>query len=129
MSLLIQNSLVALCAVTLALMFSQGWDVCQNVAVFSCLTVVVTVLGSGSMLATVANTISIEKDWVVVLADGNKDTLAGGEKYLVEIYLISHLSASLLVLYTELLLLSQTGTVRSTCILITAARPSHFSGG
>ena len=83
MSLLIQNSLVALCAVTLALMFSQGWDVCQNVAVFSCLTVVVTLLGSGSMLATVANTISIEKDWVVVLADGNKDTLAGGEKYLV----------------------------------------------
>lgn len=127
MSLLIQNSLVALCAVMLALMFSQGWDVCQNVAVFSCLTVVVTLLGSGSMLATVANTISIEKDWVVVLADGNKDTLAGGEKYLVEIYLISHLSASLLVLYTEVLLLSQTGTVRSdwsACILITAARPS-----
>ena len=80
MSLLIQNSLVALCAVALALMFSQGWDVCQNVVAFSCLTALVTLLGSGSMLATVANTISIEKDWVVVLADGNKDTLAGQEK-------------------------------------------------
>ena len=77
MSLLIQNTLVALCAVVLALMFILEWDVCHNVVVFSCLTVLVVLLGSGASLATVANTISIEKDWVVVLADKNKETLAG----------------------------------------------------
>jgi len=77
MSLLIQNTLLALCAVVLALMFILDWDVCHNVVVFSCLTVVIVLLAAGGSLATVANTISIEKDWVVVLADKNKETLAG----------------------------------------------------
>ena len=50
---------------------------CNNVAVFGSLTAVVIVLGSGAALATTANTISIEKDWVVVIADKNADVLAG----------------------------------------------------
>ena len=76
LSLLVQNKLLALCAVLLALMFQLGWNVCLNLAVFAGLSVLVILLGSGSRLATVANTIAIEKDWVVILADGNEDTLA-----------------------------------------------------
>ena len=57
-------------------MFAQEWNVCQHLVVFSCLTVVIVILGAGAHLATVANTIAIERDWVVVLSDGNKDTLA-----------------------------------------------------
>lgn len=77
MSLIIQNGLLSLSSVAMALMFYFDWNVCLNVKIFSALTVVVIVLVSGANLATVANTISIEKDWVVVIADGNKDTLAG----------------------------------------------------
>ncbi len=61
----------------MALMFFFQWNVCLNVVVFGILAVVVIVFASGANLATVANTISIEKDWIVVIADGNEDTLAG----------------------------------------------------
>ena len=50
---------------------------CQNIVAFGCLIPLVIVFGSGANLATVANTISIEKDWVVVIADKNENTLAG----------------------------------------------------
>ena len=76
LSLLAQNKLLSLCAVLLALMFQLGWNVCLNLAVFAALSALVVLLGSGSRLATVANTIAIEKDWVVVLADGNENSLA-----------------------------------------------------
>lgn len=76
-SLAIQNGLLCLSSIAMALMFYYEWNVCLNVAVFSILTVVVIILASGANLATVANTISIEKDWIVVIADENKDTLAG----------------------------------------------------
>ena len=80
MSLLIQNSLVALCSIVIALMFKLEWDVCRHVLIFACLVPLVIVFGSGANLASVANTISIEKDWVVVLADKNENTLAGEER-------------------------------------------------
>lgn len=75
-SLLVQNSLVALCSVAIALMFALDWNVCQHVVIFACLTPLVIIFGSGANLATVANTISIEKDWIVVIADKNENTLA-----------------------------------------------------
>lgn len=77
MSLLIQNSLVALCSIVIALMFGLEWDVCRHLILFASLTPLVIIFGSGANLASVANTISIEKDWVVVLADKNENTLAG----------------------------------------------------
>ena len=75
-TLLLQNGMVALCSVALASMFGFGWNVCLSPAVFAVLTAAVVLLGSGAQLATVGNTIAIERDWVVVLADANKDTLA-----------------------------------------------------
>ena len=77
MSLVIQNGLLSLSSIGMALMFYFEWNVCLNPVVFSILTVFVILLASGANLATVANTISIEKDWIVVIADGNKDILAG----------------------------------------------------
>ena len=58
-------------------MFELDWNVCQHVVIFASLTPLVIIFGSGANLATVANTISIEKDWVVVIADKNENTLAG----------------------------------------------------
>lgn len=76
-SLLIQNGLLCLSAVAMALMFKFDWTACHNLVVFGILSVVAILFASGANLATVANTISIEKDWVVIIADGNEDTLAG----------------------------------------------------
>ena len=77
-SLIVQNSLVAICAVVLAIAFSDQFSIsyCSNVRWFFLVTCVVTIMGSLANLATVANTISIERDWVVVIADKNKNTLA-----------------------------------------------------
>ena len=61
----------------MALMFYFRWNVCLNVLLFGILAAGVIILTSGANLATVANTISIEKDWIVIIADGNKDNLAG----------------------------------------------------
>ena len=79
MSLLVQNGLLVLCAVVLSLMFGLDMGICDNVPLplFISLSGLVILLGSGANLATVANTIAIEKDWIVVIADKNKDTLAG----------------------------------------------------
>ena len=78
MSLLIQNGLVCLCAVGLALLFGLELGFCDHVplAVFIFLSALVIALGATANLATVANTIAIEKDWVVVIANKNEDTLA-----------------------------------------------------
>ena len=77
MSLLIQNSLVAISSVILSLMFYFSWDVCNNVLLFGLLITMVILFGSLANLATVANTIAIERDWIVVIADNNSNTLAG----------------------------------------------------
>ena len=60
-------------------MFGLDLGICSDVPlpVFIVLAILVIFLGSGANLATVANTIAIEKDWIVVIADKNKDTLAG----------------------------------------------------
>lgn len=77
LSLLIQNGLLVICSVLLALMFALDWSICDNTVIFASLIPLVVILGAGSNLATIANTISIEKDWIVVLADKREDTLAG----------------------------------------------------
>ena len=51
-------------------------DVCSHRLYFGIFMVAVILLVTISYLATVANTISIEKDWVVVIADKNTNTLA-----------------------------------------------------
>lgn len=86
-SLMVQNGLLSLCSVVLAVMFYYDLNVCLHITVFSILSVIVIILAAGSNLATVANTISIEKDWVVALADGNEDTLAG---YQLDILIFLH---------------------------------------
>lgn len=60
-------------------MFGLDLGICSDVplSVFIVLAILVIFLGSGANLATVANTIAIEKDWIVVIADKNEDTLAG----------------------------------------------------
>ena len=76
-----QNGLVTLCAVGLAVMFGLDLGICGDVPLplFIVLSALVIILGAAANLATVANTIAIEKDWIVVIADGNKDTLAGND--------------------------------------------------
>ena len=78
-SLLVQNGLVCLCAVGLAFMFGLNLGICDNpsLPLFIFLSALVIFLGATANLATVANTIAIEKDWIVVIADKNKHTLAG----------------------------------------------------
>ena len=77
-SLLVQNSLVAVCSVVLAIAFHDRFMIsyCKDVGWFFLVACVVVVTGTLANLATVANTISIERDWVVVIADKNKNTLA-----------------------------------------------------
>lgn len=71
-----QNGLVAVSTVVFSFMFYYSMDVCSHRLLFGIFMVAVILLGSISYLATVANTISIEKDWVVVIADKNSNTLA-----------------------------------------------------
>lgn len=77
-SLFIQNCLVSLCSVVLALAFSfDEVSVCGGNPLYFSLTVVgVVILGSAGNLATLANTISIERDWIVAIAENNKSTLS-----------------------------------------------------
>ena len=62
----------------LAIAFHDHFKIsyCKDVGQFFLVTCVVAVMGTLANLATVANTISIERDWVVVIADKNKNTLA-----------------------------------------------------
>ena len=77
-SLLVQNTLVAICSVALAVAFHDRFMIsyCKDIGWFFFVASVVVVMGTLANLATVANTISIERDWVVVIADKNKNTLA-----------------------------------------------------
>ena len=77
-SLIIQNSMVAICSVALAVAFHDRFSVsyCNDVGWFFFVSCVVIITGSVANLATTVNTISIERDWVVVIADKNKNTLA-----------------------------------------------------
>ena len=81
LSLLVQNSLVALCATVLALAFYFGVSACAGGTLhdlyFGLTVVAVIILGSTANLATLLNTISVERDWIVVISDKNKNSLAG----------------------------------------------------
>jgi len=68
---------VALCAVVFGLAFHFDFSRCDGaIGMFILVSCLVIFFGSSANLATVANTIAIERDWVVVIADNNKDTLA-----------------------------------------------------
>ena len=84
-SLLVQNTLVCACSVALAVLFGLNLDLCSDVPLylFGILTAIVIVLGASANLATVVNTIAVEKDWVVVIADKNKDILASEQYYII----------------------------------------------
>lgn len=77
-SLLVQNVLVLLCAVVLAVAFVLHVSACEGLLPFALTVVAVIILGSSANLATVANTIAVERDWVVVIADKNESSLGGG---------------------------------------------------
>ena len=77
-TLLSQNTLLVVGAIVLSLMFLFQWNICSGtVVVFAGLSAIVIVVASLSNLATVANIISIEKDWVVVIAGKDENALAG----------------------------------------------------
>ncbi len=77
LSLVVQNGMIGACSVVIFLMFYYDLNVCLHTGLFLGLVVIVMVLTAGAYLANVANKISIEKDWAVVIADNNKDNLAG----------------------------------------------------
>ncbi len=76
MSLIVQNTLVAINTILLSIMFYYSLTVCNNVVLFGISVVGVVLLGALANLATVANTIAVERDWVVVIADKNSSILA-----------------------------------------------------
>ncbi len=76
MSLIVQNTLVAINTILLSIMFYYSLTVCNNVVLFGIFVVGVVLLGALANLATVANTIAVERDWVVVIADKNSSILA-----------------------------------------------------
>ena len=69
---------MAICSVVLAVAFHDRFSIsyCNNVGMFFLVACVVVITGTLANLATIGNTISIERDWVVVIADKNKNTLA-----------------------------------------------------
>lgn len=71
---MIQNLLVCLSAlVILAILFrTSGHPVVLRVC-----EAAIIILGSAGNLASQASTIAVEKDWVVVVASGDKEFLAG----------------------------------------------------
>ena len=77
-SLILQNSLVVLCSAVLAVAFKFEISACSRDALyFGLVAVGVVIFGSSGNLATLGNTISIERDWVVAIAEKNELTLSG----------------------------------------------------
>ncbi|XP_019851220.1 PREDICTED: solute carrier family 40 member 1-like [Amphimedon queenslandica] len=74
--LIVQNGFVLLSTILFSVMFYFQWDVCGHTIIFGSLIAIVLLSSSISSLATIGNTIAIEKDWVVVIADYNNKTLA-----------------------------------------------------
>lgn len=73
LSLLIQNSSVAICAVIL-LVHKELGDEDANYVVFIKISAIM--LGAVAQLASTASTIVVEKDWIVVIAEGKPGLLA-----------------------------------------------------
>ena len=69
---------MVLCSAVLALAFKFEVSACSKDSLYFGLVVVgVVILGSSGNLATLGNTISIERDWVVAIAEKNELTLSG----------------------------------------------------
>ena len=75
--------MVAANAVLLSFMFYYSLTVCDSLILFGILMVGVVLLGALGNLATVGNTIAVERDWVVVIADKNSATLASKNVYMI----------------------------------------------
>ena len=75
-TLISQNLFVMVSAIVMSLLFELHWSICENFVMFAALIPLIMLFGSGGFLATTANLIALEKDWVVVVSDKNEDTLA-----------------------------------------------------
>jgi len=95
---------VASCAVVFGLAIHYEISRCDgSVWLFSLVSGLVIFLGSAANLATVANTIAIERDWVVVIADKNKDTLASKLLLLSKSSLGSYLASYVSIFHVVML--------------------------
>ena len=80
-TLISQNLFVMLSAIVMSLLFELHWSICESFVMFAALIPLIMLFGSGGFLATTANLIALEKDWVVVVSDKNEDTLAKTSSY------------------------------------------------
>ena len=78
-SLLVQNSMVALCAVAVgAVLYYEDELTSDSDSPLRYLSeAVIITLAIVAQLASMAYNIAIEKDWIVVIAGGNRSRLAG----------------------------------------------------
>merc|ERR1719229_636776 len=74
--LLVQNASVATCAAVLSLYLSHRDDVLPGPLWCAATVAVVIAFSSASKLASTGTTIVVQKDWLVVICDGNLDRLA-----------------------------------------------------
>jgi len=98
-ALILQNSFVALCALCVALTFyfrsqleleGNDWGIPIACGV-------IVVLGSLAQLASLASTIVVDKDWIVILANGDQDQLARMNSVCRSINLASNIIAPIAV--------------------------------
>ena len=68
-TLVSQNLFVMLSTIVMSLLFQLHWNVCKNLIMFAGLIPLIMIFGSGGFLATTANLIALEKDWVVVVSN------------------------------------------------------------
>ena len=90
MALLAQNALLVLCAATVAVMF-ENWDSVSTLwsgNLLIILQAVVVVTAALSRVASIGTTIVMQKDWIVVLANGDLNHLASRYGYVVFFHLL-----------------------------------------
>ncbi|XP_077978601.1 ferroportin-like isoform X2 [Glandiceps talaboti] len=98
-SLLIQNSTIIVCAVILGLLLFLGSDIhaIWNGGLTYLLQGLVIMFGCFANLASIANKISIQKDWVVVVSGSDKGKLANINATIRRIDLVINIVAPIVV--------------------------------
>ncbi|XP_077978181.1 solute carrier family 40 member 1-like [Glandiceps talaboti] len=98
-SLLIQNSTIIVCAVILGvlLLLESDIDAMWNGGLTYLLQGLVIMFGCIANLASIANKISIQKDWVVVVSGSDKGTLANLNATIRRIDLVINIVAPIVV--------------------------------
>ncbi|XP_070565069.1 ferroportin-like [Ptychodera flava] len=98
-SLLLQNSSLILCALLLTMLIALGSDfvVLWHGTLFLMVVFAIIVLGDLAHLSGQAERISIQKDWVVVLAGTDKARLASLNAILLRIDLVSDIAAPIFI--------------------------------